>query len=360
MPRMFVRILLLALLVVALQGAFQGVPRGFAQTGPEAAGAGVDVNEPVPPGLERQTPSDQPIALEDVQLYVPQEDQLIGRVSIPDWKLATLVQPEGRTWRAFRMDALIWIASIVILGMLAGLAVFYFWRGTIRLERGRAGRWVPRFNGVERFAHWTAAVSFLVLAITGLIITFGRYLLIPIIGHAMFTPLADVSKYLHNFSSVPFVIGITMMLVLWIRDNIPNRADLIWLRQAGGMFGKGGVHPETERFNAGQKGIFWIVVLGGAAMAVTGYLLMTPFYWVGVSGMQIIHVIHAILAALMMAVILGHIYIGTLGMEGAFDAMSKGEVDENWAIEHHSGWYKAKQRRAGRTPPRGATRAGAD
>lgn len=332
-------------------------PAAFAQTGP---GAGQDVDEPVPPGLEAQTPTDQPLTEEDVQLYVPYQDQLIGRVSIPDEKLATLVQPEGRTWRAFRMDWLFWGAAIVILGMLAGLAIFYFWRGTIRLEHPRSGRWVPRFNGLERFTHWATALAFLSLAITGLIITFGRYVLIPVLGHGAFTAVAQAAKYVHNFSSVPFVIGIVLMFVLWIRDNIPTRADVAWVRNAGGMLRKqSSFHPETGRFNAGQKGVFWIVVLGGAIMAVTGYMLLTPFSWTGISGIQIAHVVHAVLAALMVAMILGHIYIGTLGMEGAFDAMGRGEVDETWAVEHHRGWYEAQRRRAGRIPA-GARRAGAD
>ncbi|HSK40228.1 MAG TPA: formate dehydrogenase subunit gamma [Arenibaculum sp.] len=361
MPRpSFVRILLPALLAFALLGPAQG----FAQTTGTGPGAGTDAELRADPGLT----APREIAPEDVPLYIPDEEQTTGRVSIPDAKLATLVQPEGRTWRGFRMDTLMWVAGIVILGMLAALSVFYLWRGTIRLERGRSGRTVPRFNGLERFAHWTAAVSFLILAFTGLIVTFGRYLLIPVIGQGAFAPVADASKYLHNFASVPFVIGIAIMLVVWIRDNIPSRADLIWLRQAGGMFAKhGSSHPETARFNAGQKGVFWTVILGGLVMAVTGYVLMTPFYWVGVGGMQIVHVVHAVLAALMIAAILGHIYIGTLGMEGAFDAMAKGEVDENWAIEHHRGWYE-EQRRAQRGAPtgapggapRGARRAGAD
>jgi formate dehydrogenase subunit gamma len=228
---------------------------------------------------------------------------------------------------------------------------------------GFAGRWVPRFNIVERFIHWTTALSFLTLALSGLIITFGRPLLIPLIGHENFTPLANNSKYLHNFSSVPFVFGILVMLVLWIKDNIPGWDDLDWLRHGGGMFSKHGTyHPEASRFNAGQKGIFWTVVLGGLAMAVTGYMLMTPFAFTGIGGMQILHVIHALLSAFMISVIISHIYIGTIGMEGAFDAMGRGEVDENWAIEHHRRWYDEQHLASQAIPDdsMGRHRAGAD
>lgn len=334
--------LLRMLVVVALSLPFAAV----AQTDPDATDAGRDVNVPVPPGLDSRTPVDRQLTPEEVPLYVPHQDKLIGRVSIPDQKLATLVQPEGRTWREFRMEWLVWGAAIVMLGTLAVLAAFFLWRGRITLDRPRSGRWVPRFSGMDRFAHWTTALSFVTLAITGVLITFGRYLLIPLIGHPAFTVTAEVSKSLHNFSSVAFVIGIVMMLVLWVRDNIPDRSDLEWIRHGGGLFKRGSFHPESGRFNAGQKGMFWAVILGGIAMAVTGYMLMMPFTLTGIAGMQIVHVIHSVLAALMIALIFGHIYIGTIGMEGAFDAMGRGKVDETWAIEHHRGWYEAQRRQA--------------
>jgi formate dehydrogenase subunit gamma len=153
---------------------------------------------------------------------------------------------------------------------------------------------------------------------------------------------------------VPFVLGILLMLALWIRDNVPTRADLAWVRHAGGLIKpRGSLHPETERFNASQKGIFWAVVLGSALMAATGYLMLTPFSLTGVSGMQILHVVHALLAVLLIVVILGHIFIG---MQGSFDAMCRGEVNENWAIEHHRGWYGGQRRaaRPGGSAPSGS------
>jgi formate dehydrogenase subunit gamma len=295
---------------------------------------------------------DSPATKEEVQVYRPEQDKLLGRVSIPDGKLAVLVQPEGRDWREFRTSLLRIGAGVVILGFVAALAAFYLYRGTIRIERGRSGSTVPRFNGVERMTHWLTAVSFIVLAISGLVVTFGRPLLIPLIGHSTFTPLAEASKYAHNFSSVPFVLGVLLMLVLWIRDNVPEKADLIWLRKGGGFMKGGGVHPEAGRFNAGQKLIFWAVVLGGLILAVSGYMLMAPFAITGIGGMQVAHVVHAVAAALLIAVIIGHIYIGTIGMEGAFDAMGSGKVDENWALEHHSRWHERLRGResATRTP----------
>ncbi|MCA1973684.1 MAG: formate dehydrogenase subunit gamma [Caenispirillum sp.] len=300
-------------------------------------GAGRDVNEPVPPGLEQGTPG--AVTEETFRLIAPEEER-VGRISIPDEKLATLVQPDGRDWRAFRMEYLQWGGGILILLMLAGLTAFYLIRGRIELDNGKSGRWVPRFSGLDRFAHWTTATSFLLLAITGLIITFGRFLLIPIMGHFAFETLVDGAKYIHNYTALAFVVGLVLMLVLWIKDNIPDRDDVIWVKELGGLTKKGSAHPGGGRFNAGQKGVFWMVVLGGFLMAASGVTLLLPFFWADVGGMQIAHGIHAVLGMLMVVLILGHIYIGTIGMEGAFDAMGKGKVDENWAKEHHGGWYE--------------------
>ncbi len=292
-----------------------------------------------------QTPSpDFPTSKDQVQLYNAPDGAIAGRVSIPDGKLGVLVQPEGREWREFRTHTLRIVAGVLVLGVTALLAVFYLIRGTIRIRGGRSGRLVPRFDGFDRFTHWTTAVSFLILAVTGLIVTFGRPLLIPLLGHPAFTTLAEASKTLHNFFSVPFVVGLVLIFILWIRDNIPERADLVWLKTMGGLLSKQGEHAEAGRFNAGQKGIFWAVVLGGLGLAVTGFLLMVPFALTGIAGMQIIHIVHGVLAALLVAVIIAHIYIGTIGMEGAFDAMGRGVVDENWARDHHRRWYEEQVR----------------
>ncbi|MFC7704711.1 formate dehydrogenase subunit gamma [Plastorhodobacter daqingensis] len=311
-----------------------------AQQDSVGVGGGWDENRYVQPGLEARTPSAEPINPDDVPIMIPHDDQLRGRISIPDDRLGVLVQPDGRVWRSFRIQGLFWIATAAIGITVLALGAFFLWRGRIRIEAGRSGRWVPRFNWVERFTHWLTAVSFLALALTGLVITFGRYLLIPLMGHYSFNTLAEASKVVHNAAGAPFIIGIVLMAGLWVRDNIPNRTDLIWLKKAGGMFsGPGTPHPEAERFNAGQKIIFWVVILGGLAVSVTGLALLLPFFVSGITGMQIAHALHGVIAALLIAVIIAHIYLGTLGMEGAFDAMGRGEVDENWAKEHHSGWY---------------------
>lgn len=295
--------------------------------------------------LYKQPGPNSPTEPGQVQLIDPAEGKLAGRVSIPDSKLSVLVQPEGRDWRSFRTEILPWVVGVLTVGMVLLLALFFVVRGRIRIPDGPSGLKVLRFNAVDRFAHWTTAASFLVLALTGLITTFGRPLLIPLLGHGAFSTLAQWTKDIHNFFSVPFVVGVVLIVALWVRDNAPEREDLKWLRNMGGLFSKGGMHPECGRFNAGQKGIFWAVVLGGLAMVVTGYMLMTPFAFTGIGGMQTVHIFHGVLGGLMMALIIAHIYIGSVGMEGAFDAMGSGEVDENWARDHHRRWYEEQVRK---------------
>ena len=280
------------------------------------------------------------------------EDQLLkqlriinGRGSIPDTKSYNIEQPAGRDWRQFHQVTLPWIGAIAILGMLALLVVFYLIRGMVKIESGRSGRVLVRFNAFERFVHWMTATCFIILAISGLNVTFGRKLLLPLIGADAFSTWSQWAKYAHNYLSFPFTLGVILIFLIWIAGNIPNRVDINWLKRGGGMVGHD--HPPAYRFNAGQKMIYWIVVLGGGAVAVSGYILMFPFYATDVSGMQSAEMVHGIIGALFVAVMLAHIYIGTIGMEGAFEAMGEGTVDVNWAREHHSLWLEQELARTG-------------
>jgi formate dehydrogenase subunit gamma len=182
------------------------------------------------------------------------------------------------------------------------------------------------------------ATCFVVLAITGLNITFGKRLLLPLIGPEAFATWSQWAKYAHNYVSFPFTIGVFTIFLMWIAWNMPTKLDLEWLKEGGGIVGD--KHPPAGRFNAGQKAIYWIVVLGGGAVAATGYILMFPFYLTDVTGMQLAQIVHGVVSVLFVAVMLGHIYIGTIGMEGAFEAMGTGEVDVNWAKQHHSLWLE--------------------
>ncbi len=286
-------------------------------------------------------------------------ERISGRVSIPDQQAANLIQPEGLDWRGFHNRTLAWIAGIAVLGMGGLLALFFLVRGRIRIAGGWSGHTLQRFSLLERANHWMVATSFLILGLTGLNLTFGRHLLLPVIGPVAFTALTQAGKYAHNFLAFPFTLGIVVMLLLWARDNVPEKADLAWLKQAGGLMGHG--HPGAGRFNAGQKTVFWLTVFGGGIVAASGYVLIFPFSVTDIGGQQLAYIVHGVLAALMFAAMLAHIYIGSVGMEGAFDAMGTGQVDYNWAKEHHDRWVEAQVTKARQTvTPRDAKAAGAD
>lgn len=270
-------------------------------------------------------------------------NRIQGRVTIPDQRSRVLEQPAGREWREFRDVTLRWIGGIAIIGMLAALVIFYLARGMVRLESGRSGRTIVRFTAFERFVHWMTATCFVILAISGLNITFGRPLLLPLIGYEAFSEWSQWAKYAHIYLSFPFTIGVVLIFLMWLAGNIPNKVDVDWLKRGGGIVGHD--HPPAYRFNAGQKAVYWIVVIGGGLVAASGYVLMFPFYLSGIEGMQIAQIVHSVIAVLFVAVMLAHIYIGTIGMEGAFEAMGSGTVDVNWAKEHHNLWLEEENAR---------------
>jgi formate dehydrogenase subunit gamma len=300
-----------------------------------------------PAATQAQSVNPTKNAVSEEQL-LQQSKTIRGLGSIPDTKSYTLEQPAGRDWRHFHEVTLRWIGGIAILGMLAVLVIFYLSRGVVRIENGRSGRIIVRFNAFERFVHWMTAVCFVVLALSGLNITFGRPLLLPLMSPESFTAWSEYAKYAHNYLSFPFTLGVVLIFLMWLGGNLPTRVDLEWLKRGGGMIGHD--HPPAYRFNAGQKLIYWVVVLGGGTAAVSGYLLIFPFYGTTIETMQRAEMIHGIVAMLFIATMLAHIYIGTIGMEGAFEAMGSGTVDLNWAKEHHSLWLEEEGAR-GRTGP---------
>jgi len=283
-----------------------------------------------------------------------------GKVSIPDKLAGVMIQSEGDNWRAWRNGPITVAGAWATLGVIGALALFFVARGRIMIDAGPSGRTVERFNGMERFAHWLIAVSFIALALTGLNLLYGRHVLLPVLGPDVFAAITLGGKYIHNYVSFAFMVGIVMVFVLWVRDNIPTGDDLRWLAMGGGLLVKG-VHPPSRKFNAGQKILFWLVVVGGVSLAVSGVTLLFPFQFslfaptfevLNVLGfglptdlgpvqeMQLSQIWHGIMGLVMIAIIMAHIYIGSIGMEGAFGAMGAGHVDVNWAREHHNLWYE--------------------
>lgn len=278
-------------------------------------------------------------------------DRLSGRISIPDPKAASLIQPQGQEWRAFHQQTLPMIGAIAILGMFAALVVFFLARGRIKIDKGFSGTTITRFASLDRFTHWLTAGCFIVLALSGLNVSFGRMLILPLFGPEAFASLTAWGKFAHNYLAFPFMAGVALMFLLWVRDNIPGRLDLDWIKQGGGLLSKG-VHPPAKRFNAGQKVVFWIVMIGGVVMSASGWFLLFPYMAEnGVASMQFWTSVHAVLAVLFVAAMLAHAYIGSVGMEGAFDAMGSGEVDLNWTKEHHALWVEEEQAKARKAPP---------
>ncbi|MGX0876402.1 formate dehydrogenase subunit gamma [Roseovarius sp. MBR-154] len=281
-----------------------------------------------------------------------------------------LIQDGGMSWLQFRKGPLATYGAYLLGGTIVLLALFLLFRGRIRIDGEKTGRTVTRFQAIERFGHWLMAGSFVVLATTGLIVLFGRTVVIPLLGHEAFSTIAVGSKWVHNNISWAFMLGLVMVFFMWVLHNIPNRTDLKWLAVGGGIFTKG-VHPPARKFNAGQKMIFWATIVFGASISASGLSLLFPFelpmfaktfailndtglpqaVGFGVlpemlaphEEMQLATLWHSIMAFVLTAIILAHIYIGSVGMEGAFDAMGSGEVEEQWAREHHGLWLEELQ-----------------
>jgi formate dehydrogenase subunit gamma len=285
---------------------------------------------------QQNAPVDPEASVINEETLLQQFSRIQGDIDQPNQRERVLIQPAGRVWDHFHEVTLRWIGVVAILGTFALLVAAYLLLGRLRISAGRSGRKVARFTGFERFAHWLTAVSFVILGLTGLNITFGKLLLRPLIGPEAFSAFSEGAKYVHNYISFSFVVGLALIVGMWIKDNVPDRTDIEWFRQGGGFIKSR--HAPARRFNAGEKLVFWGALGAGTLVAISGFLLLFPFYVTNIFGMQIAQGVHAVIAVLFVAMILGHIYIGTAGMEGAFEAMGTGEVDYNWAKEHHDLW----------------------
>jgi formate dehydrogenase subunit gamma len=283
--------------------------------------------------------------------------------SIPGREVGVLVQPQarfpgqahmstaGEAWRNFRNGPITFYGGWLLVLVTLAIAGFYFSKGPLKLHDKPTGRLVERFSLVERWAHWTVAISFCVMAVSGLIILFGKHFLLPILGYTMFAWLTALAKNLHNFVAPLFIVGLAFMILVYIKDNFPSKGDLAWFAGAFAMFWSG-KHVPSGRFNAGEKVYFWIgVVALCITLAVTGVIMLFPNFEQLRTTMQQMNVIHASAAIVMMVFALGHIYVGTIGVEGAYGNMRDGVTDETWAKEHHELWYNdVKAGKAGAKP----------
>lgn len=254
-----------------------------------------------------------------------------------------LINNGGQNWRQIRNGIIAnyggWFLFLVIIAIL----LFFAKVGRIPIQHGLSGQKVPRWSAFERFVHWVTAISFIILAISGLSLLFGRAVLIPLMGYPGFSAYAGIAKGLHNFVGPwLFTPGVALMIVLWIRHNIPNAEDIQWFAKGGGFVGK--EHPHAGFVNGGEKVWFWFICTVGVAAVVSGFFLDFPTWWSGSrEGMQLAIEVHAITTLLWIALWFGHAYIGTIGTEGALEGMTTGQVDVNWAKQHHDRWYEELQ-----------------
>lgn len=251
-----------------------------------------------------------------------------------------LISGSAQNWRQIRNRVIAVYGGWILFGLIVVMLHFYAIRGKIKLEDGRSGARILRWTAWERFVHWTTAASFLVLAVTGLSLLFGRSILIPIMGPEGFAAWAAVAMYLHELVG-PWIFtpAVAILLSMWLVHNLPERGDLEWWLKGGGIIGKS--HPSSGRVNSGEKLWFWFIATVGVACIVTGVILAFPLEWDQTrSTMQLSSVIHGVAALLWIGFWMGHAYIGTVGTEGALEGMTTGYVDANWAKQHHDRWYE--------------------
>lgn len=273
----------------------------------------------------------------DLWRDVRQRNQaVVGSTQVRGVESAILINPYGDQWRQFRMQQLIPYGGSILGGVIVLLILFYLIRGRVPVEGGPSDKKLFRYSSYERTIHWFIASIFIFLALSGLILLFGRSILLPLLGAELFSLIASASKEGHNLFGPLFALALILVFVKFVRRNIYARGDMTWLLKGGGVIGKS--HVPSGFFNMGEKSMFWLVVFGGGAIAASGFILVLPYFGQGREIMELSHLAHGVSAIVLIAVILGHIYIGTIGMEGAIDGMRSGYCDLNWAKEHHDHW----------------------
>ena len=273
-----------------------------------------------------------------------------------------LIQSAGDTWRRIRNGPVTFYGGWMTVLVLAIIAALYFGKGPVRLHEPLSGRQIRRFTPFEMTVHWSTAISFCILGISGLTMLFGKYVLLPVIGYTLFGWLTYVLKNLHNFVAPLFIVSAAVMIVMWAKDNLWRSYDWMWIKTMWAFFMRS-KHVPSGRFNAMEKVWFWgFVVVLSIVMTWSGLVLLFPNFDQTRAAMQQAWIVHAIAALAYMAMGLGHIYMGTIGVEHTYENMRHGFTDETWAKEHHSIWYeevKSGRPGAGNRPAGGAIPAGA-
>ena len=350
----------LALLVLAGSALAQdaanknGPPPGFTATA-----------EPKPDETSAQRTRTQPGNNAPFWRAVRESGNVEGSSNLPALEAGSLIQPfvqypgskltnAGEAWRQVRNQLIIPYGGALLVIVALAIAAFYWRKGAMGGHVADTGHLIERFTYFERAAHWSNAIAFVTLAVSGVVMAFGKFFILPVIGSTLFGWLTYALKTAHNFAGPLFAVSLLVVLVTFVRDNVPNKADLAWLAKGGGLLG--GAEVPSHRFNAGEKVIFWggVFVLGLIVVA-SGLVMdkIVPGLSYTRGTMQVAHMVHAVSTMLMMVMFMGHIYLGTIGMKGAYQGMKTGYVDEGWAHEHHELWHddiKAGKIPAQRTP----------
>lgn len=271
-------------------------------------------------------------------------DNTDGYSAVTGRETNELIQGSGQNWRQLRNGPIATIGSWLLGFTLAVLALFYIWRGQVPLTHPRTGQTVERWTLNERRMHWITASLFVILAITGLSLLYGRAVLIPLFGHHGFSAYAAIAKWIHNILGPVFMIGLLSMIVNWFSQNFFSKVDLEWFKAFGGMIGDN--HPSAGKLNGGEKLWFWSLATAGVALCLSGLVLDFPNFDQEREIIQISHLIHVITALALIAFAFGHIYIGTIGTEGALEGMVTGQVDTAWAEQHHDLWLREIQQQS--------------
>ncbi|MDH3535773.1 MAG: formate dehydrogenase subunit gamma [Gammaproteobacteria bacterium] len=291
--------------------------------------------DPPPPPPDTYTSNPGADLWRDVR---QRDGEIRGVTQVKSTGADVLINVSGENWRQYRMQELIPKASAAIVIVLAMIVIFRLIRGNIGLSGGRSGMKILRFTTNQRYAHWSTAILFVILGLTGLTLLLGRKVLIPLFGAEGFSNIAVAAKFLHDYLGPLFVFTLTWLFVLFVRDNLPSpKVDLQWLLSGGGLFGK---HAHADRFNMGEKGWFWLASIGGLAVIISGLVLDFPIFGQSRATMEFYHFVHSLSAVVLIVISFGHIYMGTAAYEATFEVMQTGYCDAQWAKDHHDLWYE--------------------
>ena len=273
-----------------------------------------------------------------------------GQTQVQGTDTGTLIGAGGEQWRRFRMEQLVPYSAVIFAGVVGLFVLYFLIRGRIRITAGRSGRLIQRYTLSDRWIHWFMAVVFLILMLTGLVLLYGRWILIPWLGPEGFGATAQFCKSAHNLTGLLFPVAVVLVLFAYLREALFNfKVDITWFLRAGGYLG--GKHPSSGKINAGQKAWYWTVVVGGVLLCVSGLALYFPDFVQSRELLRNAYQVHTLVAVFIIAFFFVHIYLGAIGMEGSLEAMTSGSVDANWAKEQHDLWYEEVRGQPEPDPP---------